>query len=598
LSASARSTSAWQIVRRLVLLALAAALAVALSSVDWEALRHRTPSWVRWQAAVIFLTSVEAAYTVSVVLTCVGIPALGWRLWVAVRRGENRPVSARGLLVLVSLLVSLIAAEAASAVWAAGLRRATALPAVGRENAKARKSVLDMVGFGNGVTLPIEFVDPPDDLDIDLVVVGESSAEGVPFQKWLSIGKLIAWKIEESIPGRRVRLQVVARSGDTLERQHQALASLERRPELLIVYCGHNEFQSRLFAWRDPEHYFVDGLPTVFDRVLTAVERVSPFCGLIKRSADRCRVAIPPPPDRQRDMVDVPVYTAAEYDGLLADFSRRLEAIVAYAERVGALPVLILPPANDAGFEPNRSFLDGATPRYQRDAFRAEFRAARRLESADLDQSIDRYRALIRLQPGFAEAHYRLGQLLQQKEAWDEAYAQYIAARDCDGYPMRLLSSFQAVYREVAARHDCVLVDGQAYFHSIGRHGLLDDELFQDAMHPSLRGQIALAQAVLGELRTRRAFGWPQGSTVPVIDPVECVAHFGIGPKEWKYIASWWAGFNALVARLRYDDSERRQRIMAAEAAAERIEEGTAPEDVGLPNVGIPRAVPIVSASK
>ena len=53
------------------------------------------------------------------------------------------------------------------------------------------------------------------------MVVGESSAEGVPLQKWISIGKIIAWKLEQSIVDRRVRLDVVARSGDTLERQHR-----------------------------------------------------------------------------------------------------------------------------------------------------------------------------------------------------------------------------------------------------------------------------------------------------------------------------------------------------------------------------------------
>ena len=108
-------------------------------------------------------------------------------------------------------------------------------------------------------------------------------------------------------------------------------------------------------------------------------------------------------------------------------------------------------------------------------------------------------------QPGFAETHYRLATLLRKAGEWDEAYRHFIAARDCDGYPMRCLTRFQEVYREVASRHDCIYIDGQSYFHAIGRNGLLDDELFQDAMHPSLRGQIALAQAVL--LRASGAAG-------------------------------------------------------------------------------------------
>jgi hypothetical protein len=81
---------------------------------------------------------------------------------------------------------------------------------------------------------------------------------------------------------------------------------------------------------------------------------------------------------------------------------------------------------------------------------------------------------------------------------WSRKLSRFIAARGRDGYPMRCLSAFQEAYREVASQHGCIFIDGQSYLHAIGRNGLLDDEqLFQDAIHPSLRGQIALAQTVL-----------------------------------------------------------------------------------------------------
>src|ERR1700677_2548297 len=160
--------------------------------------------------------------------------------------------------------------------------------------------------------------------------------------------------------------------------------------------------------------------------------------------------------------------------------------------------------------------------------------------------------------------------------------------------PMRCPSSFQQAYRDVASRHGCILIDGQSYFHAIGRHGLLDDELFQDAMHPSLRGQIALAQAVLGALRSRQAFGWPQDSAVPVVDPAECVAHFGIDKNAWHHIALWCKGFNELVSPMRYDTNLRSRKREAGIAAAAKIDAGAAPEAAGLPNVGIPARIPLI----
>jgi hypothetical protein len=258
---------------------------------------------------------------------------------------------------------------------------------------------------------------------------------------------------------------------------------------------------------------------------------------------------------------------------------------------------LILPPGNDADFEPNRSFLPATTTRDQRAAFRREFLAARQLEATDPIAAIKRYRTLLTRQPGFAETHFRLARLLEQSGAWEEAFQHYAAARNLDGHPMRCLFSFHEAYREVASRHGCIIIDGQSYFHAIGRHGMLDEGLFQDAMHPSLRGQIALAQAVLNELRVRRAFGWPKDSPPIIIDPAECEAHFGIDVQLWKRMCFWDQWFNGLVAPLRYDLSLRLQKSEAATVARAQIEAGAAPEEVGLLNVGIPAPVPLVPTS-
>ena len=184
-------------------------------------------------------------------------------------------------------------------------------------------------------------------------------------------------------------------------------------------------------------------------------------------------------------------------------------------------------------------------------------------------RSIELYRTLLDRQPGFAETHYRLGLLLDHAGAWDEAYRHYVAARDLDGLPMRCLSSFQQVYRDVAAKQQCILVDGQELFHAIGPHGLLDDHLFHDAMHPSLLGHIALAQGIVDALRARRAFGWPAGAPQQAIDPVRCALHFGLQPKDWKPVCERGAMFYYATLGLRYDRTQRLAKQEAFKAAAQ-----------------------------
>jgi hypothetical protein len=592
------SRAGWLTARRqLVRLAIVTAgLApiVALVLIGLSRLHHDTPEWVYWKAELIFLIALEIAYGVTAFLSVLGTLVLAVLLIRRRASGKSRPVLARGLILCTALLSSLAVAEAVCAGWVSWSRRSTAVP-VGGLGIDERSDPSPRFAHPlQQIDLRSNFPDPPDDHEIDLVVMGESSAQGVPYDRWLSIGKIVAWKLQEAMPARPVRLSVIARAGDTLEMQHKILSNVSRRPDLLIIYSGHNEFYSRLWWARNIDHYLDDKRPSHWAVLAERIEQYSPLCVLIRESADRCRIALPPPPDTHRALVDVPNFTAIEYTMILTDFRRRLEELVSHAERVGAMPVMILPPANDAGFEPNRSFLPPTTPRIERDEFGREFLAARKTEAVDPADAIKRYRALIARHPCFAETHYRLAHLLEQAGEWDEAYQQYVAARDLDGMPMRCPSSFQKVYREVAARHGCILIDGQSYFHAISRHGLLDDELFQDAMHPSLRGQIALAQAVLGELHSRQAFGWPKNSAIPVVAPAECVAHFGIDKNAWHRLALWWKGFHELMSPMRYDTNLRSLKREAGIAAAAKIDAGVAPEAAGLPNVGIPAGIPLI----
>jgi hypothetical protein len=550
-----------------------------------------------WRLKLGLLLALEAIYGAALAAALLLTPTLGLLLLAARRRRAAHPRLARALLLSASMLLGMLLAEAGAWAWQARLTRAGTLALAGSRRSAAENMVLDPVDRPVAVALPTHFPEPAEKTHT-LVVQGESSAQGVPFNLYaLSAGSLVRWQLEELLPGQRFQLVNLASSGETLERQHIKLASLDYRPDVLIVYSGHNEFSARMPWSRDVSHYADEQARSGWEALVEGIERTSRFCGLIRQAADTCRVAIAPPRGGYRALVDKPAYTPAEFARLLVDYRRRLELIVAYAEKLGAVPILIIPPANDSGFEPNRSFLPAATPRAERNAFAREFLAAQRFESSDPAAAVARYRSLLDRQPGFAEAHFRLARLLEAGVAWNEAYRHAIAARDGDGMPMRCPTAFQDVYRTVAARHRVILIDGQVLFHAIGRHGLLDDGLFLDAMHPSLRGQIALAQAILHGLRARRAFDWPEATPAPILDPARCAAHFGLGREAWKKLCDWGAMVYDLLSSGPHDTSGRLARRRAYEAAARRIARGEPPEALGLPNVGTPDPVPAVPAA-
>ncbi|HEV3163061.1 MAG TPA: tetratricopeptide repeat protein, partial [Isosphaeraceae bacterium] len=387
-------------------------------------------------------------------------------------------------------------------------------------------------------------------------------------------------------PGRKFDVQIEAAGGLTLEEAIRELRKINRRPDAIVIYSGHNEFQAR-YGWSRNVKYYLDEKPRQRGALVALTGRLSPLCGLIEDTIDKHRVDEPPPKDAHRELIDHPSFTPEEYAFLRTDFHRRLEGIVAYCERIGALPILISPAGNEGDFPPDRSYLFPAVPLADREAAARRFQEARSIELTDPAAAVRLFRALLAQHPTFAEAHYRLAKLLEQGGEWPLAREHYLKARDCDGLPMRCPTDFLAAYPEVARRHDAIFVDGPAVFARLSPHGIIDDHLIHDGQHPTLRGYIALTQDLLEKLHTRHAFGWPDSVATPVIDPSECASHFELDAAKWSFVCHHTAGFHARTSKLRYDPSEHLARVQRLVDAANQIEAGKSPDEVGITGLGV-----------
>jgi hypothetical protein len=570
---------------RVLGLILGLAAAIAAASVAPELARAFTRP-VRRQVIEAVLQAILVAYGTTLVLALPGTVLLGAVLLRARRRGARRPVLARLFLLCASCLLGLSGLEAGAAAWRSWFHRLPALPDrfTGPSD---RPPVLRTRRADHPSTAPTL----PDRLQgtgadsVYLVVIGESSAEGFPYHPWLSVGQIVGWQLERALPGRRVEVDVLAKGGVDLEAMHHKLARLTRRPDAMIVYCGHNEFQAR-YEWSRtirPDAGPAESRASALGRLGAS----SPLGRMIGEAISKNRLDAPPPLVT-RQLVDWPMCTPEEYAAILADFRRRLEAIVAYCERLGTLPILVIPPGNDAGFEPSRSVPSPDLSESGRQALSREFAAARAAEG-DPERAMALYRSLLARQPGFAEAHYRLGCLLERAGRYEEAGREYVLARDNDGLPLRCPTAFQDAYRAVASRHDGILIDGPAELRAIGAHGILDDDLFHDAVHPVLRSYAALSQAILRELRAREALGWRSGPA-PAVDPAECASHFGLDAAVWTTVCERSSEFYRYSAITRYDPFSRLARARRYAEAGQEIAAGTAPEAAGIPGLGCGRA--------
>jgi lysophospholipase L1-like esterase len=421
--------------------------------------------------------------------------------------------------------------------------------------------------------------------DVHVVVVGESSAEGVPYRDWVSVGKIVVWQLRKSIPTRMFHLENQARAGWTLEQMHQRLAGLKYRPDAVIIYAGHNEFASR-FGWSHSAPYYLEDHPQSFvGKLARRIGEVSYVSRLTGETAELERVAAPPA-RVARTLIDSPSFSRQQYEEQLRDFRRRLEAMVAFCQRSAIITILVIPPGNDAGFEPNRSVMPPETPRVEREAFAAALSEAKTWESTDPERSLTRYRSLITQQPGVAEAHFRLARLLERLGHNNEANVEFILARDLDALPMRCLSAFQDAYRDLARRFDVILVDGPASLRARNPRGLLDDTLFNDGVHPSVEGQIGLSEAILAGLNARGLFGWQKLATAPTIDLKECADHFDVSAAAWIAACKFGSEFYQITGPIRFDGAEREGKRRRYADARRLLAAGHSPDEIACPGIG------------
>ncbi|HZW32639.1 MAG TPA: hypothetical protein VFF52_18140 [Isosphaeraceae bacterium] len=542
-----------RLITTLRLLALAVPIAVVVTAAivlpGWIPLLPRV---VRRGMIETLLRAVLFGYTAMVLAAVVGTPVLiGWAAW-GRPSGTARRRWMGGLSICVACLLAIVVLEPASAAWRGWMHR---FP-----------------------TLPTTFEEAPAG-EYRILVLGGSSALGEPYRPWLSVGQIVAWQLQEAAPGRRVECEILAWLGESLEQQHHKLARIKHRPQAVIIYSGHNEFAARFEEERDP---WVDEEPGNW--LLQPVYRgtlLSPFCRLAYEIISKNRLDRPPPLTGRHQLIDPPLCSPSESADILADFTQRLESLVAYCERIGALPILIIPPANEAGFEPSRSTLPPTVPQAERRRVVEEFQTARAAESRDPARAAAGYAAILARHPGFAEAHFRLARLLERGGQWAEAGRHYLAALDNDGLPIRCPAPFRAAYQQVARRHPhCILIDGRRELAAISPNGLIGDRVIQDTHHPTLTGYVALAGAVLREMQLRNALDPCRMIELP-LSPAACARHFSMDASKWATVYERTSVHFKRVAGYRFDPAERleKSRRFAEAARVGSSDSGALAED-------------------
>jgi tetratricopeptide (TPR) repeat protein len=123
------------------------------------------------------------------------------------------------------------------------------------------------------------------------------------------------------------------------------------------------------------------------------------------------------------------------------------------------------------------------------------------LQTTDSQAAATKLAEAISIYPTHARAHFLHGKALYSLGRTNEAHAEFVAARDLDSMPWRTTSLQQEAIRTAASSHAATVCDMEGIFRSNSPGGCIGWELMDDHVHPTLRGQALMAEAVVATLR-------------------------------------------------------------------------------------------------
>jgi tetratricopeptide (TPR) repeat protein len=292
-----------------------------------------------------------------------------------------------------------------------------------------------------------------------IFVQGESSAAGFPYGRWASPAALLQQRLQRAYPDRNVEVINTAMAAVTsyvlLDFADEIIA---QKPDAIVIYTGHNEY---LGVGGVGSSYVSARSPTLA-RAVAALRHLHLY-----RALEKLVSSAGPAPE--------PVSNA---DGTLMSRVARERSIPLDS------------PLYRQGLDQFRGNLDRLLRKY-REAGIPVFIGT--LASNERDQAP--FVSSAAAGEDSAAKRYAQARALDTAGKFDEARAEYIAAKDRDELRFRAPESFNALIRELAATRGATLVDVHGALAAAARNGIIGSDLMLEHVHPNVEGYFRLASA-------------------------------------------------------------------------------------------------------
>ncbi|MFQ6675648.1 MAG: tetratricopeptide repeat protein [Fidelibacterota bacterium] len=329
-----------------------------------------------------------------------------------------------------------------------------------------------------------------------VVALGGSTTAGYPYLYSGSFPAMVKDRLVQAYPG--VEIEMI-NLGMTAVTSYAVLDFVEdvldRDPDLLILYTGHNEFYGALGSASTQRVI----APGPLRRPLTLLTLKLKHLKTFQLAESLLRSLAPPPDQTGTLMARMAREKAVPYNSPLREYTRKtfeknLRTVIKKAQRK-KIPVLIGTLVSNLADQPpfvslHQTGSDTLTVN------RLLAQATQELNTGNYRNALTLTEKALTLDSTFALTHFLQGRALQALDRIPQAREAYRKARDTDALPFRAGSPMNTILKKVSQSPGTFLVDLEDTLQNASPNGLIDRTLMLEHLHPNLKGYFLMARAV------------------------------------------------------------------------------------------------------
>jgi hypothetical protein len=333
--------------------------------------------------------------------------------------------------------------------------------------------------------------------EIHIAAVGGSTMLGFPYEPHYSIGHVLTWQLRQMYPEHKVRLENLSVTGANLEQALARLGDLKQKPDMILVYSGHNQFFHRL---EELDLARKTSWGTIDDWMsLSAVFRITnPLL------AQQMMVTTTKPEDQRLSGAGIcPPHLLKTR---LQRYIRQLNDFFRWAKENDITVVFCSPAAGESDFEPNLSLGDPDDAATM-EAIEQQWLAVRQMQqNSEWTTALHLCSDALQKHPNVAEFHFRAGECCINLDQPHNAQSHFENAINLDQFPIRAPDSYRESGLRAARRAGVTVVETEDVIRRHAEHGLLSRKFFLDGVHPNLRSTYLIGRSVTDAALTTTAF--------------------------------------------------------------------------------------------